>query len=643
MQIKILRGFQAQIGSSEVSIAKQKAAALLAILVMDAPYRTSRAVLRGLLWSDSEEVAAQNSLRNTLWFLKKLLEDIGYSGLQSNRNEIWLEPESFETDLEDHLNRLSKGQVSLDLMPTQGFPDQMLSSVEATDLFEQRLNTYRERSKNRAFEICKSAAADAALDHDIPLLELLVGLDPINEAHCRRLIQALLDKGRKADALAEYQRLWNVLDEEYGEEPSQDTQAIIVALKQADEEEKPFGDGKPTIVVQSLDVTAQNPADRVRLQELREMVLSILVRFREWRIIDDDHCPDLRAILGRASGSVSSLSLTSFRPSERGDTMRSVLTDLGTGQVLWSEAMQLGNAGQMEPLERAVRQLATALNLHMSGPLRPGRAEPQAQANLNYESWIEAQHLTRQFTHESWQQAEGILDQILARDPEFVRALATRASIETMRHIAFPGVFSTPGLHRRALKWASTATTVDPMDSRAQLALGWACAMSRQFDRAELAYELAFQHNENDPWTIVSSSVGFAFCDQIDRALALLDYLSDLTLELEPVHWSYIAATRFLAGDDAGCIEMSERAVEISCDVPAWHSAALAHSGETEKATEVAARFRQITTDNWAGAAPPTDQDMTTWILSCFPIRNRASWVRLRDGLALSGLKTPDR
>lgn len=633
--LNILGGFKARIRATDLSIAKQKAVAVLAILVMEAPYKTSRAVLRGLLWSDSGETAAQNSLRNTLFVLKHLLQAHGFDGLKSSRTEIWFEPGCFCTDLDQAMAEIALGHVPPTITPEHGFPDQILANIDGTDLFQQRITGFRKAAVSQVVAGCANALAHSDKGQRIALLKLLTGLEPFNESYARQLINALTAQGRKADALSEYQKLWNRLDEEYGEEPSPKTQALIVALKQEGDLTLPSRDGRPTIIVQ-----APAEIDNVR-DTLRDLIISSLVRFREWRIIDEKYAPNSRAGALAGTGLVCALSATALQQEDQTTTTRIVLTELGQGQVLWSETLNGLSMARIDLLELAVRRLATAMSLHLTGPAR-FRADLVAPlTDLHYERWVEAQQLMRQFTPHSWRHAEAILDAIVDSNPLFARALATRASIETMRQIAFPGVFSTPDMHQKALTWASAATSTDPMDSRAQLAMGWACAMSRQFDRAALAYELAFQHNENDPWTIVSSSVGLAFCDRIDRALSLLDYLDDLQPALEPVHYSYIAATRFLAGEFETCVTMSERAVEVSCDVPAWHGAALAQLGRLPEARAVVARFRDLATDSWIGSRHPKDPEIAAWILNCFPIRNRNTWVNLREGLAVSGLNVP--
>ncbi|MBE2276182.1 MAG: hypothetical protein IAE87_07780, partial [Rhodobacteraceae bacterium] len=601
-----------------------------------------RSRLRGLLWSDSTDADAQNSLRNALSLLRNQLLNLGYDGLQASRHEVWLEPDSFVTDLQILRQKLAEGRIDTALFADQGFPASILARIEGTDLFDAELAAFRQ-SVVRHLAATASAALPGASDKDqTGLLSLLVDLEPGNEAYHRALIARLAGSGRKAEALAVYQRLWSHLDTEYGEEPAAETQALIVALKQAGT--GPVPEDRPLLLVrlEAGGMGPDTPPNRGgRLQDVLHLTLSALARFREWRVIDDRHVPDRETLQRQTKGLLCALTLVATPSGDGVERITAILTDLHSGQIIWSDHLGRDRDIAPETLDAVIRRFATAINLLLTGPGRPLQpVRGQGFAN-HYDLWLEAQQKLREFTVAGWRDAELALDRILIENPLHVRALSARASIETMRQIAFPGVIPTPQLHRRALDWASTAALTDPMDSRAQLALAWACAMSRQFDRATIAYELAFQHNENDPWTIASALVGFAFCEDIARARALADYLGGLGLALEPFHWSYLAAASFLLGDDAACIAQSQRAREISCDVPAWHAAALAQSGRIDEARRVAGRFIEMARGEWIHPRRPGDSEIAAWLLACFPIRSRARWNRLREGLALAGVPVP--
>ena len=63
------------------------------------------------------------------------------------------------------------------------------------------------------------------------LAEAIINLDPTHEEACRRLMHASATAGRTAQALRAYKALWDLLDEDYGMEPSAATQELVAKIK----------------------------------------------------------------------------------------------------------------------------------------------------------------------------------------------------------------------------------------------------------------------------------------------------------------------------------------------------------------------------------------------------------------------------
>jgi len=637
LEINLIGGLQVFKGTARVTFKKKKAAALLALLAITQDLRISREQLRSLLWPESDEHAAQTSLRNALWALKAALNEVQFDGLNTDRTEVWLEATSVTVDVDRLLEGLERGEVQTLLNydpktianlerdqilindPTSARMHEMAAHVAR--LVRQRLITISE--------------AEQSSTQKIALLQFSANMDPSDEGAARRLIRGYWESGQVANALTAYQSLWNLLDEEFGDEPSAETQSLIIEIKASDRSDQANAT-RPCIIVARSDFDHLPPDLARQAGLLRERLCANLVRFREWQVLD-------AAFMTEGAKSTSKgaktyvLNLQTNRIA-RTLTCRAVLADPETGELLWSEGLgdEGGALGQKKA--QAADRLAAALNLHLS-TFRGREARPTKPSV--YERWVEAQGLILQFKLESWQQAEHLLDALIRDYPDFSRGYSSRSSIENMRQISFPGLYSVPAMHVDGLRFARRSIELDPMDSRAQLAMGWSAAMSRQFDRAELAFDLAFQYNENDPWTITSAAVGLAFCDHFDAALRLLDLLFSLDFNLEPSHWSYVAATRFLGRDYEGCIKASEKSGEISHDVPAWHAAALALTGRQQEATFVAGRFESIARHNWVTRGPVERAEIARWLVSGFPIRNRDTWLALRDGLRLAGMPVP--
>lgn len=640
LRIDVIGGFQARCGNVRVQIKKKKAAAILVLLSLSPDLRMTREKLRGVLWPDSSETATQTSLRNAVWALKASLTDAGFDGVFTDRSDIWLSQERVSVDLDELLEAADQGDMTKVMqVDPQKLAQFDRDQVEINDVFSSRVGEAVQHVSG-LMRHRLNAAADRAGSQDarLEILQFVAGMDPADEGAARRLIKAYWKSGQMANALTVYQSLWSLLDQEYGEEPSEETQQLVIDIKSPDRAQAPKT-LRPVIVVAQPNYAHLSAERAGEAEALRQALCANLSRFREWQIFDASLMAG-NAQVGEPGAASYSLVL---QPQDSGDELacRAVLSDRGTGELLWSEA--LTDAGQITLAEGpgAAERLAVALNLHLSafkGPLiATNKTAPSA-----YERWVEAQGHILQFTLTGWKTAEGLLDDLIRDYPEFSRAYSSRASIENMRQISFPGLYSSPDMHVEGLRLARRAIELDPMDSRGQLAMGWSAAMSRQFDQAELAFDLAFQYNENDPWTMTSSAVGLAFCDQLEASGRLLDLLFKLKFRLQPSHWSYVAATRFLSGDYEGCIAASEKSEEISHDVPAWHASALGLVGRLPEAASVARRFESIARSNWVAEGPPERAEITRWLVSGFPIRNRKVWLALRDGLRLADMPVPD-
>jgi DNA-binding SARP family transcriptional activator len=644
IHLRFIGGFGARVNGKVIEIRKRKARAVLGALALQPGHSCTREFLRGLLWTDSSETDAQNSLRNAIWTLNTALQPSGEDLLNADRLAVWVAPDQLHTDIDDLLLAVESGDPPTQLLDDPHLFDRILPDLFGlTDLFDAQLHAFIDRTRSRFLDAVQNLA-DATIDDDarIRLLQLLRAVDPLNESFCRQLILAFAAAGRVSDALGTYQLLWNSLDEMFGEEPSAETQEIIVRLKMRAQSGPGPGTAygirgdaaRPRIIVASTSRAAD-----LALGAIRESCIASLARFREWRIIDADHLNDPTPG-GRTDDYLLRLSRPELGPELGADGSRflALLSNQSTGEVLWSESfdglLDESSDGQVD----AIRRLAMALNIHLTASGLAHRPEmDRTDREATYGRWVRAQNLVTRFTPHSWAQAEIDLDALIAEFPQFGRAYSSRAGIENMRPVSFPGVISKPEQHLRGLTLSAQALALDPMDSRAQLAMGWSCAMAGQFERAELAFDLAYSYNENDPWTIASSAVGLAFCDHFPAARERARLLTALGFRLQPAHWSYIAATRFMALDFRGAVDASERSEEITPDVSAWHAAALHQLGQRDRSRERARRFFDGARARWVGHDPPTRQNMTAWLLSALPIRNPAHRQTLEQALLQDG------
>ena len=164
---------------------------------------------------------------------------------------------------------------------------------------------------------------------------------------------------------------------------------------------------------------------------------------------------------------------------------------------------------------------------------------------------------------------------------------------------------------RRCSSIRSTAARNSPWAGVAQ----WTVSLTER----KLAFDLSHKNNENDPWAMVSSAVGLAFCDRKD----LSDRLSARALALDfspsPAHWSYQAVIFFLNGAFEDCIAACDGGGDAFTETPAWRAAALYQLGRRDDAVAAVDAFVEHVTEKWEGETPPDRTAVAHWLLGCYP------------------------
>lgn len=368
------------------------------------------------------------------------------------------------------------------------------------------------------------------------------------------------------------------------------------------------------------------------LQGFRRELIACLVRFREWVVREgtgnvDTPGSNLEEYVLEADGLCIG----------QGVHLSLTLKDVASNDYLWSEILDLNLETLFDAQKSVVRRITTALNVHVSAN-RMALIAPRPDENLRaYDQWLRGQAYLLTYEPAGWQKASEIFGDIIVRTPSFSPAYSSLAQLQNTIHFVHPGVSRTNGRTEEALQYARSATRLDPIDSRAQLSLGWAHAMSGQHDQAATHHTLAHELNDNDPWTLVSAALGFAFRGTSDRSKKLADHALSLSLTPSPAHWRYQAMIRYMNGDYEACLAAAQEAETSIANVLVWKAAALNHLGQTEAARRATDKFFQSVASRWFDTKPAGRETMTRWFLSAFPIAKLEDWERLRDDFAGAG------
>ena len=676
LSISVLGNMSLAFNGRDVKIKSRKSRAVLAFLALSESRQETRERLVGLFWSESEEQKARGSLRQTLRELRQALLDVGYLGLQTEKLAIELEPKNLEVDLWSIIHAAEQQRAHPLVLNTPRVAETVLAGLEDIDPeFRVWLLAKRQTFHDRLIRGLESGLVGTGADPQNKklLAEAIINLDPTHEDACRCLMQARAEEGDVAGGLRVYKVLWDLLDDEYGMEPSAKTQQLVADIKQGNFE-RAQPDPSPATVRSHIPDSGSGPQtfNAARLAQLHQLpsaatvtppskiallvsqfqmngvapdkahlvhgfrhhLIASLIRFREWSVVDDVAAPAAtqRRPLHAAqyvidatayqAGAVANVILT-LRQNE-------------TGTFIWSENFELKLENWFEAQQRVIRRTTTSLNVQLSTErlMRLAR-EPDVSLEV-YDRWLRGQEMIFSFSPDNWKRAAQIFADVIREAPHFSSSYNSLVQLNNTVHLTHPGIFRDLSKTKETIALARTAAQLDPVDFRAQLHLGWSLTLAEQHAEAEVHMDLARELNENDPWTLMSSALYYAFSGKFDRAEKLADDAAELALAPGSLFLGYQAVIRFLCGNYLGAAEVVDHA--LIATIPAWKAAALHHLGRHEESAREAERFLNGARTAWFGNAPPTDAAIAHWLLHSHPISRREDWERLRDGIHGAGI-----
>lgn len=640
-----------------IRIANKKASAILAYLALSSTGVESREKLAGLLWSESGEEQARASLRQCLKQLRLLFQKVGFDAFETPREAVSLDRSKLRVDVEQVQARLRTGKVTDAMLSPEFAADRILYGYESLDqLYTSWLLVARRQYNDSWSDLLQAwLRSHGASEHRVA--EALIVLDPTHEEAHRALIQHHANAGNTAAALDQYARLWTLLDEEYDTEPSDETQALIVEIKSgtfvpdtlpaaaavAERPIEPVAQPRtPIIGIRPFDRTGPWNGEDYLIDGFRRELAGALSKFREWSVFEfrgSEMPEDAMAaqIDTGAAGYLYELEGTYYQVE---DTIHQTITlkHAQTSKFVWSEEIDLKLDTWFAARRQLLQRLAGALNIYLSVDRQQEvMGTPNVSLDL-YDKWLKGQALGFEWGPETDEQAVVLFEEIIDAAPTFAAAYSSLVQIENTRQLVTPGVFPTEAREQRALDLAKKAVRLDPVDTKAHLALAWAYVMNQQFELAEMSYRLAYDLNKNDAWTLISVAMGLAFCGTYDDALRLADQARKLDLSPSASHWLYQSNTRFLAGRTREAANLAPRAEGITHGSVAWHAAALAELGDIDEARALGQRFLQRARGHWHAADQPGETSPGDWALSIYPIKDRTALARLRDGMILAGI-----
>jgi DNA-binding SARP family transcriptional activator len=664
-----------------VELRTQKAGAVLSYLALAEAKQESRERLVGLLWSRSDEEKARASLRQVVRELRSVFEEAGYDGFSASRLSVHLDAETVEVDVESIIRQAESGSVHPLLLNTPHLGERILEGMDDLDpSFRVWVLAKRQTIHDRLMRglgaglLANDIAATAKRDVAVAI----VNLDPTHEEACCHVMRTHAEQGDVAGALRIYKALWDLLDRDYGMEPSPATEKLVAEIKMGAFEQPPDttdnaagrglwaadGDARPAALsaVADLKPAAKTclvlrafalhgiDSDHVHLvQGFHQHLAASLVRFREWSVVDRDPTTPFRegsaadrqpanaAVPAMDSILQYSIETTAYQAGTE-INMVMVLKDDTMGIYVWSESFRLSLNKWFEAQQRIIRRIAMSLNVQLSAErLMRLAGEPDVSLDV-HDRWLRGQSLHFKYDAESWQRAVTIFRDAIREYPTFSPCYSSLVQMNNIEHFVHPGIFRDLGKAKATLELAKAAVQLDPVDSRAHLCYGWSNVMALRETEAAAHMELACELNDNDPWTLLSCALYCAFCGSIEQARLRAEQSLALSPAPSYLGWGYHGIIRVLCGEYAGALEAIDRAEVTPKTLPVWRVAALFHLGQPDMAREEAQRFLNGIRSFWVGSSAPTDEAVVRWALQAHPISVKARWEVLRDGLRGAGL-----
>ena len=145
---------------------------------------------------------------------------------------VGLDPEKIQTDIDDILHAAQDGKVHRTLLDTPELTNRLLEDLDDIDpSFRVWLMAIRQKIDARLMRSLEAGLANSTSSDVRDFAAAIINIDPTHEHACRRLMRSFAEEGRIADALRIYKTLWDLLDRDYGMEPSPATEELVANIK----------------------------------------------------------------------------------------------------------------------------------------------------------------------------------------------------------------------------------------------------------------------------------------------------------------------------------------------------------------------------------------------------------------------------
>jgi TolB-like protein/DNA-binding SARP family transcriptional activator len=565
----------------------KKTQAVLAYLILMQGEGLLRNRVAGMIWDRSGEAQARESLRHALNELNRT----GYWQLEKDHDTVRLDVSGYWIDAFE--------------MPEQ--PDMLLEGLYGVSpAFDHWL--VGERTRLEYFwqtrlekELDELAIRSAAPELRAAAARKLLNVVPSHEAAVRSLMTAFVDLEDHSQAIREYERFQRVVSSTLGVPPSEKTAALYEAIRLGSRaraaRRSPFAgqDAYPPKEFSAAQLYA-GVSDTSATQTafyLQPSIAVLPLRNLSGELahdhVSEGLVEDLVEALARIPDLfvVSRLSAASFRTLDRppegigealgvryvlsgsiriiADRLRLIvaLTDALTGAALWISRIDERFSDLLEVQSRLSEKIVRSVAPHVrSAELKRVRIKHPAHQGA-YDLFLRAQESMHNPLRTVFEGAEPLLEEAIAREPDYAAALAWLAHWHVMR---VGQGWSPDETHdaAQAEQYARRAVERDPTEPMAFAVQGHVSAyFHKDFELALACFEKALQVNPNASRAWLWSSYTHAWIGNGSQAVQSVVRAMDLS-PYDPLVCAYSggASLAYLAdGQYARAVEFAMRCI----------------------------------------------------------------------------------
>ncbi|WP_282605683.1 BTAD domain-containing putative transcriptional regulator [Pelagibius sp. Alg239-R121] len=649
VEILLFGSLQVWSQGASIQLKGVKDGAFLSALAAAPGLSLSRDSLAGMLWENSSERHARDSLKQTLLKTRRLLDPTGMDVICADRDAIWFNAGQVRVDVAEFTGMLADSSLrSVDTaigLRRGPFLEGQAPVGQEYDgwLFAERTRLDR-LYLDAAMGIMRQAELAGRTERALEVAKRVLSVDTENETAARCLMRLLSQHGERRAALRFYDSLRERLNDEFAIQPQQATVDLYNAIR------KPYNRRKtelPAIVEPGpVPAKAPNPqeisiavlpfanlgpdlVDDFFIDGLTEDIVTdlsgavgISVASRHTTLAMKEHA--IGAVQAARHFAVSHVLEGSVRRENNCLRVTVRLIDGHSGHQIWAQRYDRGDEGVFALQDELSRDVAEILKVKLSAERRGDGSLSGTRCLEAYEAYHKGRAFyLRGMNSFSLRVSRMLLTRAIELDPGYALAYAQLAICESYLAMSLINT-NAESCFEACMEHSRKALKLDPFLAEAHAGKGLAHYAAGQYTEAGIDLDAAIRLDDSLFEAHFFQARNKHLLGQRDEAA----WLFERSAALRPNDFRAVGllAEEYLAlgcGDKARfafgrCLMRLKAEVEIHPDnagALAFGSAVLAHLGHTKQAIDWA---------NWALAIGPEDclihyNSARTWMILSRP------------------------